>query len=60
MEKSCSKCGAKGPFQIIADGLRCQQCGAVEPHVVPTKYVQPDIPAAPLSGKASSKNSLGA
>jgi len=44
-EKICAKCGAGGPFVLISDGRRCQQCGAVEAHPVAVKYVQvPDPP----------------
>jgi len=58
--KLCAKCGSKGPFSLISDGLRCGACGDVAPVAVPVRYEQPDIPAAPLSGKASWKNPLGA
>lgn len=58
----CAKCGSAGPFVLISDGRRCQQCGDVQPVAVGVRarYQQPDVPPKPLSGKASWKNPLGA
>ncbi len=57
----CSKCGSKGPFSLIADGLRCGACGDVAPVAVPARYEQPPDPPRPQpSGdRISPKNPLG-
>ncbi len=59
-EKTCSACGSKGPFQVVADGERCGACGDVSPVAAPARYEQPDVPPKPLAGKMSAKNPLGA
>ncbi len=60
-EKLCAKCGSKGPFQLIANGLRCGACGDVAPVAVPTRYEQvPDPPGRPSDArKIGPKNPLG-
>ncbi len=60
-EQICSKCGAAGPFTMLSDGRRCQQCGAVEAHPAPGPYTQPTDPPGRASDprKVHWRNPLG-
>jgi len=57
----CAKCGSKGPFSLISDGLRCGACGDVQPVAVPARYEQPADPPGRASDprKAHWRNPLG-
>jgi hypothetical protein len=59
--KVCEKCGSQGPFSPVANGVRCQQCGAVETHPVLARYEQvPDPPRrASDASRIGPKNPLG-
>ncbi len=60
-EKTCAKCGAAGPFTMLSDGRRCQQCGDVAPHATAAKYEQPMDPPGRASDvrRIGPKNPLG-
>lgn len=59
-EKVCSNCKSQGPFVTVPNGERCGQCGYVQPEQRAGLYSQPDVPAKPLTAKATAKNPLGA
>lgn len=59
--KICAVCQSEGPFQVVANGERCQACGDVQLHAQAGVYSQPADPPRPLpsTDRITPRNPLG-